>query len=168
VQHFVHIMRRNYDLTYIVHDNQIYGLTTGQASPTSQLGMKTKTTPWGLLKSRSIRLSMRFLGATYVARAFAGDIKHMTELIKGAIQHRGFALIDVFQPCVTFNSLNTYDWFRKRVYKLQDTEHSTHDTGNPDAALQKAQEDYKSNYEKVPIGLFYKADLPTYESQLPS
>jgi len=103
-------------------------------------------------------------GATYVARGFAGDIKHLTELIKGAIIHKGFALVDVFQPCVTFNKMNTFQWFQQRTYKL---EGSGHDVTNRDAALAKAFEQEKTNYEKLPIGLFYKEERPTYESQLP-
>lgn len=165
VQHFVHIMRRNYNLTYIVHNNQIYGLTTGQASPTSQIGMKTKTTPWGVIETPFNPIAYAILGgATYVARGFAGDPVHLKQLFKGAIEHNGFALVDVFQPCVTFNKLNTYQWFQERVYKLEDTKH---ETGNRELAMEKAFEDMRTDYKKVPIGLFYKEDSPTYEDQLP-
>jgi 2-oxoglutarate ferredoxin oxidoreductase subunit beta len=165
VQHFVHIMRRNYDLTYLVHNNQIYGLTTGQASPTTQLGMKTKTTPYGVIETPFNPIAYALLGgATYVARGFVGDIPHLKELIKGAIAHKGFALVDIFQPCVTFNKLNTYDFFRQRVYKLEEAKH---DFKNKDLAFEKAQEDLKTDYKKVPIGLFYKDEKPTYEEQLP-
>ena len=165
VQHFVHIMRRNYDLTYLVHDNQIYGLTTGQASPTTQLGMKTKTTPHGVIETPFNPIAYAILGgATYIARGFVGDIPHLKELIKGAIAHKGFALVDIFQPCVTFNKLNTYDFFRQRVYKLED---SGYKYGDKDAALSKAFEDSKSEYKKIPIGLFYKEERLTYEAQLP-
>jgi 2-oxoglutarate ferredoxin oxidoreductase subunit beta len=164
-QHFVHIMRRNYDLTYIVHDNMLYGLTTGQASPTSLLGMKTKTTPWGVIEKPFNPIAYGILGgATYVARGFAGDPVHLKELIKGAITHKGFALVDVFQPCVTFNYLNTYQWFQERVYKL---EAAGHDPKDRDAAMDKALEDSKTDYKKVPIGLFYEEQRPTYEEQLP-
>jgi 2-oxoglutarate ferredoxin oxidoreductase subunit beta len=163
VQHFVHIMRRNYNLTYIVHDNQIYGLTTGQASPTSLKGMKTKTTPWGVIEEpfRPIAVAING-GATFVARAFAGDPNHLKEIFKQAIEHQGFAFVDVLQPCVTFNKLNTYPWFQQRVYKLEN-----HDAGDKWAALKKAYEDEESDYEKVPIGVFYKVERPTYESMLP-
>lgn len=161
--HFLHIMRRNYDLTYIVHDNQIYGLTTGQASPTSQLGMKTKTTPWGVIEEPFRPIAMAIIsGATFVARGYAGDPAHLKELFKQAIAHKGFAFVDVFQPCVTFNKLNTYQWFQQRVYKLEG-----HDATDKWAALKKAYEDEETGYEKVPIGVFYKVDKPTYESQLP-
>lgn len=163
VQHFVHIMRRNYNLTYIVHDNQIYGLTTGQASPTSQLGMKTKTTPWGVIEEPFKPLAVAINGgATFVARGYAGDPVHLKELFKEAIQHQGFAFVDVFQPCVTFNKLNTYPWFQERIYKLED-----HDVTDRWAALKKAYEDSETDYKKVPIGVFYKVGKATYESQLP-
>ncbi len=164
VQHFVHIMRRNYDLTYIVHNNQIYGLTTGQASPTSQEGMKTKTTPWGVIEEPFKPLVTAINGgATFVARGYAGDPAHLKELMKQAILHKGFAFIDVFQPCVTFNKLNTYPWFAQRVYKLGED----HDATDRWAALKKAYEDAETNFEKVPLGVFYKVEKPTYESQLP-
>ncbi|MFH1785523.1 MAG: thiamine pyrophosphate-dependent enzyme [Candidatus Micrarchaeota archaeon] len=163
--HFVHIMRRNYDLTYIVHDNQIYGLTTGQASPTSQLGMKTKTTPKGVIETPFNPITMGIVGgATFVARAYAGDMNHMKMLMKEAIAHKGFALLDVLQPCVTFNRLNTYDFFTKRVYKLEEACHNSSDRM---MALEKAFEAEKTDYEKLPIGIFYKENRPTYEDNLP-
>jgi 2-oxoglutarate ferredoxin oxidoreductase subunit beta len=163
VQHFVHIMRRNYNLTYIVHNNQIYGLTTGQASPTSLLGMKTKTTPWGVIEEpfRPIATAING-GATFVARGYVGDPVHLKELFKQAIEHQGFAFVDVFQPCVTFNKLNTYQWFQQRVYKLEG-----HDVTDKWTAMKKAYEDEETDYEKVPIGVFYKVEKPTYESMLP-
>jgi 2-oxoglutarate ferredoxin oxidoreductase subunit beta len=165
MQHFMHVMRRNYDMTYLVHDNQIYGLTTGQASPTSMKGMKSKSTPHGVIEVPFNPIATAITsGATYVARGFAGDMKHLTELVKGAITHKGFALVDIFQPCITFNKLNTFQWFQQRVYKLED---SGHDPKNKDVALAKAFEQEKTNYERLPIGLFYKEERPTYESQLP-
>lgn len=163
--HFVHIMRRNYDLTYIVHDNQIYGLTTGQASPTSQLGMKTKTTPFGVVETPFNPIATAITGgATFVARSFAGDMAHLKEMVKQAVAHRGFALVDVFQPCVTFNKLNTYEFFMKRIYKLQD---AGHDVTSREKALAKAFESFDSNFEKLPIGVFYKVEKPTYEDTQP-
>ena len=163
--HFVHIMRRNYDLTYIVHNNQIYGLTTGQASPTSQMGMKTKTTPHGVVETQFNPLASAIIGgATFVARTFAGDLKHMKATMKEAIAHRGFALVDVFQPCITFNKINTYDFFTKKVYKLEE---AGHDPTNKIKALERTFEDVQTNYEKLPIGIFYKETRPTYEDTLP-
>jgi len=165
VGHFVHIMRRNYDLTYIVHDNQLYGLTTGQASPTSQLGMKTKTTPLGVVETPYNPLAAAIIGgASFVARAFAGDVAHTKTLMKEAITHRGFALLDILQPCVTFNKLNTYEFFQKRCYKL---DAAGHDPADKNKALQKAFEQHETNYEKMPIGVFFREQRPTYEDTLP-
>ncbi|MBN1170061.1 2-oxoacid:ferredoxin oxidoreductase subunit beta [Candidatus Micrarchaeota archaeon] len=160
--HFIHIMRRNYDLTYIVHDNQIYGLTTGQASPTTQLKVKTKTTPWGVIETPFNPMAYGIIGgATFVARAFAGDVSHMKQIMKEAIAHKGFALVDVLQPCVSFNKLNTYDFFTKRCYKTD------HDPTDKIKALEKAFEAPATDYEKIPIGVLYRENAPTYEGQLP-
>ncbi|MCL4309140.1 MAG: thiamine pyrophosphate-dependent enzyme [Candidatus Thermoplasmatota archaeon] len=155
--HFVHTMRRNVDLTYVTMDNQIYGLTTGQASPTSMMGQKTKSTPNGVIERPVDPIALALAsGATYVARGFSGDVKHLADLIANGIQHRGFSFVDVFSPCVTYNKLNTFDFFRQRVYKL---ETSGHDPTNIGLAFQRAIE----WGEKIPIGLFYKVDHPTYE-----
>ncbi|HEV2317184.1 MAG TPA: thiamine pyrophosphate-dependent enzyme [Thermoplasmata archaeon] len=155
--HFVHTMRRNVDMVYVVMDNQIYGLTTGQASPTSMMGHKTKSTPTGVIENPIDPIALALAsGATYVARGFSGDVKHMAELIANGIQHRGFAFVDALSPCVTYNKLNTFDWFRQRVYKL---ESSGHDPTNIVQAWQRALE----WGDKIPIGLFYKTDKPTYE-----
>ena len=117
--HFVHTARRNIDITYIVMNNQIYGLTTGQASPTTLLGAKTKSTPFGEIEEPVNPIAIAIsAGATYVARGFSGEPMHLAELIKNGITHKGFAVIDALIPCVSFNTLNTYDWFRQRVYKL--------------------------------------------------
>src|SRR6185503_16313764 len=121
IGHFIHAMRRNLNLTYIVMDNEIYGLTTGQASPTTTEGHKTKSTPRGNVEKPIQPLALAIAtGATYVARGFSGEPKQLTKLIAGAIAHKGFSLIDVFSPCVTFNKINTYPWFKERVYKLED------------------------------------------------
>ncbi|MGP6239078.1 thiamine pyrophosphate-dependent enzyme [Cuniculiplasma sp. SKW4] len=158
-QHFYHSARRNPDITYIVSDNQIFGLTTGQASPTSMLGMKTKTTPDGNIEPPINPLSMALsAGATFVAREFSGDVKHMVETIKRAISHKGFSIVDVFSPCVTYNKDNTFDFFRKRVYHLEDEKHDTSDLM---AAFKKAAE----WGDRIPIGIFYESNDPTYESR---
>ncbi len=149
--HFMHTMRRNVDLTYIAMDNQIYGLTTGQVSPTSRLGMKTKSTPFGSVERpvNPILLALS-AGATYVARGFSGEPKHLTELIKKGIQHAGFSFIDVFSPCVTYNHDNTYAWFRDRVKKLESD--SSYDATDLNAAMQRAQ----LWGDEIPIGMFYE------------
>ena len=135
--HFMHTMRRNVDLTYIVMDNQIYGLTTGQTSPTSRLGMKTKSMPYGNIENPINPISIALAaGATFVARGFSADQKHLTELIKRAIEHKGFSFIDVFSPCVTYNHDNTFMWFKPRVKKLEDNpEYDPTDWG---AAMEKS------------------------------
>lgn len=155
--HFVHAMRRNVKLTYVTMDNQIYGLTTGQASPTSMMGQKTKSTPRGVIENPVDPIALALAsGATYVARGFSGDVKHLADLVANGLRHRGFAFIDVMSPCVTYNKINTFDFFRQRVYKL---ESSGHDPANIVTAWQRALE----WGDKIPIGLFYKTDRPTYE-----
>jgi len=160
--HLMHIARRNIDLTYIVMDNQIYGLTTGQVSPTSSKGMKTKSTPHGNVENPINPIPMAIVsGATYVARGFSGKQKHLVDLFKGAINHRGFALVDVFSPCVTYNKDNTYQWFTPRVKGLEDQKH---DPTNFHAAMDQG---YKWG-EEIPIGLFWKrTDLPALEDLEP-
>ena len=160
--HFVHVMRRNIDITYIVMDNQIYGLTTGQVSPTSAKGMKTKSTPHGNVENPINPIPLAMVGgATYVARGFSGKQKHLVDLFKGAINHRGFALVDVFSPCVTYNKDNTYQWFTPRVKALEDQKH---DPTNFNAAMEKGF----MWGEEIPIGLFWKrTDLPALEDLEP-
>jgi 2-oxoglutarate/2-oxoacid ferredoxin oxidoreductase subunit beta len=160
--HLIHACRRNYDMTYVVHNNQIYGLTTGQTSPTSEQGFKTKSTPEGVLEipMNPIALALS-CGATYIARAFSGDLVHMTKLIQGAIEHKGFALVDVLQPCITWNKQNTFEYFRNNCYKLEDTDHESSDkVGAFERSLEWGE-------KKIPIGLFYCSQVPTYEDGLP-
>ena len=160
--HFLHTLRRNVDLTYLVMDNQIYGLTTGQISPTSIKGMKTKSTPFGSAENPINPISLAIAGgATYVARGFTGQQKHLVDLIKGGIQHRGFALIDVFSPCVTYNHDNSHEFFKARVKRLEEMGHDPTDFR---AAMDKA---YLWG-EIIPIGLFWKrTDLPSLDELEP-
>ena len=126
--HFTHISRRNVDLTYLVMNNQIYGLTTGQISPTSCLGMKTKSTPFGGIEIPVNPITSAIMnGATFVARAFSADGKQLVDLMTKAIEHKGFALIDIFSPCVTFNHDNDYAFFKERIKKLEDEGHDPAD-----------------------------------------
>ena len=162
IAHFIHAMRRNFDLTYVVMDNQIYGLTTGQASPTTAVGHVTKSTPNGNVEMHINPLAMAIVsGASYVARAYSGEPNQMADLIAGGIQHRGFALIDVFSPCVTYNKVNTYTFFKKRCYKLEDDK--SYKTDDSNVALERCRE----WGDRIPIGLFYQKDQPTYESTEP-
>jgi 2-oxoglutarate ferredoxin oxidoreductase subunit beta len=159
--HFLHAARRNHDITYLVHNNQVYGLTKGQASPTSDIGFITKTTPDGAANPVNPIALAIVSGASFVSRGFAGDMDHLANLIKRGITHRGLALIDVLQPCVSFNHKNTYQWYKERVYKLED---ERYDPGDRKAALEKALE----WGEKIPIGIIYEQNLPVYEDHLPA
>jgi 2-oxoglutarate/2-oxoacid ferredoxin oxidoreductase subunit beta len=156
--HFIHTARRNHDITYLVHNNQIYGLTKGQTSPTSDIGFVTKTTPQGAPPPINPMTLAIAAGAGFVARAFAGDIDCLSSIIKQGINHRSFALIDILQPCVSFNHKNTYQWYKERVYKLE--QDGKYDPSDKDAAFKKAQE----WGERIPIGVFYREDRPVYEN----
>lgn len=159
--HFVHSIRRNIELTYFVHNNQIYGLTTGQTSPTSDKGFATKSTPSGVIEEPFNPIALAIAGgATFVARVFVGEFEHMKQIMTQALRHRGFALVDIFQPCVTFNYKNTYQWFQERVYKLEDD--PKYNAQDKTMALGKAVE----RTDKLPIGLFYKETKPTYEDEV--
>jgi 2-oxoglutarate ferredoxin oxidoreductase subunit beta len=161
--HFMHTMRRNVDLCYIVMDNQIYGLTTGQTSPTSRLGMKTKSMPFGSIENPVNPISIALAaGATFVARGFSADQKHLTELIKRGIEHKGFSFIDVFSPCVTYNHDNTFQWFRPRVKKLEDN--PEYDPTDWIAAMEKST----LWGDEIPIGRFFeRTDLPSLDGAEP-
>lgn len=161
--HLIHGIRRNLDITYLVHNNQIYGLTKGQASPTSEKGFISKTTPAGVILQQLNPLALAVsLGATFVARGFTGRLSHLTKLIVEGIQHPGFALIDVLQPCVSFNHVNTYAWYTQRVYNID--EDAEYDSGNPLMAYQKALE----WGDRIPIGVLYQSKKKTYEEQVPA
>ena len=161
--HFIHTMRRNVDLLYLAMDNQIYGLTTGQVSPTSRIGMKTKSTPFGSVEGPINPISLALAaGATFIARGFSGDQKHLTDLIKQGVEHKGFSFIDVFSPCVTYNHDNTYPWFKQRVKKLEDDK--TYDSSNWMMACERSQ----IWGEEIPIGKFFqRTDLPSLDQAEP-
>jgi 2-oxoglutarate ferredoxin oxidoreductase subunit beta len=134
--HFTHTARRNIDLTYLVMNNQVYGLTTGQISPTSALDMKTKSTPFGSVEAPLNPLTSAIMnGATFVARGYSADPKHLTELVKSAIQHKGFSLIDIFSPCPTWNHDNDFSFFKPRIKPLDQEDH---DAGDWKSACEKA------------------------------
>jgi len=159
--HFTHTARRNVDLTYIVMNNQIYGLTTGQVSPTSLPGMKTKSTPFGNLEPQYNPITSAIMnGATFVARGFSGHGNHLVELIKKAIGHRGFSVVDVFSPCVTFNHDNDFKFFRDRVRKLED---EGHDPSDWKAACEKAL----LWGDVIYTGHFFEVDRPYLDAQEP-
>ncbi len=159
--HFCHAVRRNIDVTLIVHNNMVLGLTTGQTTATSQTGFRTKSTPFGSVVPPLNPIAHALVSSgSFVARGFAGDPKHLQGLIVQAAKHRGFNYIDVFQPCVTLNYLNSFEWFRQRVYKLEDTGHNVSDR-------QKALEKSFEWGERIPIGVFYKDERSTFSDNLP-
>lgn len=164
LDHFVQSCRINANMTMIVHNNQVFALTTGQATPTSEQGYKGRSTPLGVGdKPLNPILVALASGATFVARSYALDVQHLTALIQEAIKHKGFAYIDVLQPCLIYH--NVVPYLQKRIYKLSE---SGHDQSNFDAALAKAREwDYCFTEEngKIPIGIFYKTSKPTFEEQ---
>ncbi len=151
--HLPHAARRNIDITLIVHDNMVFGLTTGQATPTTPKGHVTRSTPYG---NPDEPLNPLFLalasGATFVARGFSGDIPHLEELIVRAVRHKGFSFIDVIQPCATF--YNIYGEVRRRIYKLEE---AGHDTSSLEEAIRRSMEK-----ERIPIGVFFETDKPVY------
>ncbi|MFE5319518.1 2-oxoacid:ferredoxin oxidoreductase subunit beta [Paenibacillus sp. NPDC056579] len=137
--HTVHAIRRNIDITYIVMDNQIYGLTKGQTSPRSAEGFKTKSTPSGSIESALSPLEVALAaGATFVAQSFSSNLKQLTSLIEAGMKHKGFSFINVFSPCVTFNKVNTYDWFKENIVDLEET--PDYDPSNRVMAMTKIME----------------------------
>ncbi len=157
--HFAHTIRRNPDITNIVHNNMVYGLTKGQASPTSRMGFKTPVQIDGVFELPFNPIAVAIaLDASFVARAFSGDTAQTKEIIKKAIQHKGYALVDIFQPCVSFNKVNTYEWFKQNTYYLEET----YDPYNRLEAFKRAIET-----EKLPLGIFYiNPDRKTFEDNL--
>lgn len=158
--HFLAIIRRNIDITLIVHDNQVYGLTKGQASPTSETGFVTKNQPDGVFSQPFNPLEVAVaMNASFVARGFSGKIDHLSGLIQAAIEHKGFSLVDVLQPCVSFNKVNTFGWYNQRCYILPDD----YDATNRESALKKAAE----WGERIPVGIIYQNQRPVYEDHYP-
>ena len=164
MNHFVQTVRRNVNLVDVVQDNRIYGLTKGQYSPTSEQGKRTPTSPHGSIERpvnpEALALA---LGATFVSRGYSGELRHLVWLIGEALQHPGYALVDVLQPCVTWNRSYAYGFYKDRVYKLDEEE--GYDPTDPAAAWEKAHE----WGERIPIGIFYRdASVPSYEEQVPA
>ena len=185
--HFLNTGRRNVDLLYLVFDNGVYGLTKGQASPTLKLNVQTKSLPMPNINDAINPLAIALAaGYTFIARGYAYDGKGLRELIKQGINHRGLALLDVLQPCPTYNTVNTKEWFEglemdeetgikkqvnPRIYKLQETGYDplVHDLNNPEEISQKMLQAFQKSQEwggKIPTGVFYQINLPTYEDRL--
>lgn len=158
--HFLAAIRRNIDITLLVHNNQVYGLTKGQASPTSPEGFVTKAQPEGVpslpFSPIVVAVAMR---AGFIARGFSGKMDHLSELIQQGIAHRGFALIDVLQPCVSFNKVNTFSWYKERCNPLP----AGYDPTDWEAAIKVAGE----WGDRIPIGIIYRNDRPPFEDHFP-
>lgn len=169
--HLIHAMRRNINLTLIVHNNQVYGLTTGQYSPTTDIGEKNKATPVPTVEAPLNPLSLALSsGASFVARGFSGDNKQETELIIAGVKHKGFSIIDSMQPCVTFNHKNTFSWFYERVYKVETKGYDPKDKAKAFALAEEwplrhhVQDNEK---EHIPTGIIFQEERPTWEDGIP-
>jgi 2-oxoglutarate ferredoxin oxidoreductase subunit beta len=163
LSHFLNAARRNINLVDLVQNNRVYGLTRGQYSPTSERGKRTPTTPEGAIDNPVNPLALAITaGATFVSRGYSGELKHLAWLIGEALRHPGYALVDVLQPCVTWNRSYSYDFYNPRVYKLEEDE--SYDPGDRAAAWERAHE----WGERIPIGIFYRSQAPTYEEQVPA
>ncbi len=156
--HLLHAARGNHDIKLIVHDNRVYGLTKGQAAPTAAKGYKSQSTPEGIVEVRVNPLALAITqGISFVAQGFAGDIPHLTNLLIESYKHKGFSLVNVLQPCVTFNKINTYMYYREHTYKLEDT----YNPQDKMEALKRVMDE-----EKIPLGILYKQERPSYHEDL--
>lgn len=162
VGHLVHACRRNVDITYVVMDNHIYGLTTGQTSPTSKKGFKTKTTPYGAAEYpiRPLPLALAS-GCGFVAQGFSGDVKGLTEIFEKAIQHKGFSLVNVFSPCVTFNKEETYDFWRESLVNIEEME-------GYDPTDRIAAQKLVAERDSLVTGIVYQEERNDYQDELPN
>ena len=157
--HLLHAIRRNIGVKLFVHDNQIYGLTKGQASPTSTEGIRTKNQPLGVFSEQLNPMSLAIaLDCSFVARGFAADPGHLKELIKEAMNHKGFSLVDILQPCVTFNKINTYEWYRQRVYHLEPEY-------NPEDRIEAFRRALEWG-DRIPLGVLFKNNRLPYEKRI--
>ncbi len=155
--HFIHSIRRNINVTYLVVDNRIYALTQGQTSPTSEMGFVSVSTPYG---SKDLNINGPQLalasGGSFIARGFSGEPKQLSILIEKAMKHKGFALVEVLSPCVTHNKVNTYQWFKKNIHNLDDD--SNYNPRDKTKACEKL-----SSEKRIPLGLIYIEKRPSYE-----
>lgn len=159
--HFLHACRGNHDITMIVHDNNVYGLTTGQVAPTAEEGYISKSTPEGIIEQPVNPMALAISqGASFVAQSFAGNFDHLQETLQKAINHKGFSLINILQPCVTFNQIDTYSYYIDRAYVLE----SEYDPTDYHAAMQRSREIL---HEKFPLGVLYQVERPVYHESIP-
>jgi len=158
--HLMHAMRRNVNVKLFVHNNQVYGLTKGQASPTTPEGTVTKNAPFGVFSEQLNPMALAVaLDCSFVARSFSGDQEHLKAMIREAMGHRGFCLVDILQPCVSFNKVNTHAWYKQRAYHLE----SSYDSTNRSSAFNRALE----WGDRIPIGIIYRNNRPTLEERIP-
>lgn len=158
--HLIHAIRRNINVKLFVHDNQVYGLTKGQASPTTAEGTKTRNQPFGVFSEQLNPMTLGVaLDCSFVARAFAGDPEHLKSMIKEAMEHKGFTLVDILQPCVSFNKVNTYKWYKDRVYHIE----PAYDPKDRLMAFERSLE----WGESIPLGIIYRNSRPLYEERVP-
>ncbi len=158
--HFLHACRGNHDITMSVHDNNVYGLTTGQVAPTAEEGYVSKSTPEGIIEQPVNPLALAISqGASFVAQSFAGNFDHLQETLGRAIEHKGFSLINILQPCVTFNGVDTYSYYLERAYELE----PDYDPTDYHAAMQRSREIIE---ERFPLGVLYQSERPVYHEQL--
>jgi 2-oxoglutarate/2-oxoacid ferredoxin oxidoreductase subunit beta len=156
--HFLHAIRGNHDITLIVHDNRVYGLTTGQTAPTSPKGFKSKSTPSGVIEYPINAPAIAILqGASFVAQGYAGDTPYLSSIFSKAISHHGFSLVNTIQPCVTFNKINTYQFYKERIYKLEDG----YVPENKIQALERVMQE-----DKIPTGVIYKASSHAFHDDV--
>lgn len=159
--HFLHACRGNHDITLIIHDNGVYGLTTGQVAPTAQKGFRSKSTPKGIIEVPVNPLTLALTqGATFIAQGFAGDVQSLIDLIKKGMTHKGFSLINILQPCVTFNKINTYTYYKEKIYKLP-IEYNPVDIKN---VYEKCAEPTVD--EKFPLGVLFQINRPIFTDSL--
>lgn len=165
IGHLMHAMRRNINLTYVVHNNEVYGLTKGQTSPTAPKGTKSVSTPNGAIETAINPMALAITGgATYIAKGFAGDIERLSSLIAKGMMHNGFAIIDVAQPCVSYNPKMSYQWLQERAYKIEDNENY-----NPKDKVWAMSKALENKEEKIPTGIYYHSDVDrdSYLDELP-
>ncbi len=158
--HLMHAMRKNVNIKLFVHDNQVYGLTKGQASPTTHEGTVTKNMPFGVFSEQLNPMALAVaLDCSFVARSFSGDPEHLKIIIKEAINHKGFSLVDILQPCLSFNKVNTYEWYKQRVYHIE----SEYDPTDRVKAFERALE----WGDRIPIGVIYRNSRLSLEERIP-
>jgi 2-oxoglutarate ferredoxin oxidoreductase subunit beta len=181
--HFVNTGRRNLGITYVIHNNGVYGLTKGQASPTLKLGLKTKALPKPNINEAVNPIALALVaGYTFVARSYAYDVKHLKDVVKQAVQHKGLAFIDALQPCPTYNDINTKEWYagedrkdpetgrpQSRLYKLEETGYDpvVHNQAEESEKRMLAMTKSSEWGDRIPIGVFYKNELqPTFADRI--